>query len=96
MSPIAHAELGWLLAVPFARSRRERVWGALAGSFLLLARKRIAVVVFGLSLLGLIVVAAYEYTSQMPTNTAQNVVIWAIALFLLWYARAMVSRGVLR
>ena len=72
------------------------VWGALAGSFLLLARKRIAVMVFGLSLLGLIVVAAYEYTSHMPTNTAQNVVIWAIALFLLWYARAMVSRGVLR
>ena len=31
MSPIAHAELGWLLAVPVARNRRERVWGALAG-----------------------------------------------------------------
>jgi len=31
MSPIAHAELGWLLAVPVARDRRTRVWGAVAG-----------------------------------------------------------------
>lgn len=31
MNPIAHAELGWLLAVPVARTRRERVWGAVAG-----------------------------------------------------------------
>lgn len=31
MNPIAHAELGWLLAVPVARDRRERIWGALAG-----------------------------------------------------------------
>jgi hypothetical protein len=31
VSPIAHAELGWLLAVPVARDRRGRVWGAVAG-----------------------------------------------------------------
>ena len=31
MSPIAHAELGWLLAVPVAADRRTRVWGAVAG-----------------------------------------------------------------
>jgi hypothetical protein len=31
MSPIAHAELGWLLAVPVVGSRRGRAWGAIAG-----------------------------------------------------------------
>lgn len=72
------------------------VWGALVGSILLLARKRLAVAVFALSLLGLVVVAAYEYASAMPTNTIQNVVIWAIALFLLWYSSRQAKAGVLR
>lgn len=71
------------------------VWGALVGSILLLARKRLAVAAFVLSLLGLIAVGAYEYASGMPTNLVQTAAIWAIAVALLWYANAMAKRGVL-
>jgi len=72
------------------------VWAALAGSILLLARRRLAVTAFGVSLLGLAVVGGYEYVVRMPTNLAQNLAIWLIALLVWLYARAMAERGVLR
>ena len=71
------------------------VWGALAGSVLLLARRRLAVTAFALSLLGLIVVGSYEFASGMPVNIPQTAAIWLIAIFLLWYSRAKAKAGVL-
>lgn len=72
------------------------VWGALAGSLLLLLRNRVAVWAFALSLAGLALTAVYEMSVAMPMNAAQTVTIWAIALFLLAYAWTMRGRGVLR
>ena len=71
------------------------VWGALAGSILLLARRRLAVTAFALSFLGLIVVGGYEFAAGMPVNIPQTVAIWLIALFLLWYSRAKAKAGLL-
>lgn len=72
------------------------VWAALAGSALLLARRRLAVTAFALSLTGLIAVGAYEFASGMPVNLPQTAVIWIIALFLMVYARFALARGILR
>ena len=79
------------------------VWGAFAGSFLLLLRHRHAVTAFAVSLLGLAVSTIYQYAlSDMPASLMTpgimvfNVVIWAIAIALFLYARAMRARGVLR
>lgn len=71
------------------------VWGALAGSILLLMRNRLAFHSFAVSLLGLAGTAFYEATSGMPVNLPQVLTIWAVALFLLWYARSMTQKGVL-
>lgn len=79
------------------------VWGALAGSLLLLARSRHAVLAYAISLLGLLVLTVYQYGMSHPVaamrTTGMNVmelVIWAIGIFLLWYAWTMEKKGVLR
>lgn len=72
------------------------VWGALAGSVLLLLRSRAAVWAFVVSLLGLAGTAIYEVLYSVPMNPAQAVTIWAIALFLVWYALKMRREGVLK
>ena len=79
------------------------VWGAFAGSVLLLLRSRYAVAAFGVSLLGLAVSTLYQWTMPQrpewmtePTMLAMNAVIWAAAIFLLFYALAMQRKGVLR
>ena len=72
------------------------VWGAVAGSVLLLCRSRLAFTAFVASLAGLIVVGTYELVSAMPVNVPQMASIWAIALFLLWYSRKQAKSGVLR
>ena len=79
------------------------VWGGLAGSLLLLARSRHAVLAFGLSLAGLAVNTGYQLTAPMPSghmdSTAQlafHAAIWAVAIALLVYAMRMRRRGVLR
>ncbi|HEY6047598.1 MAG TPA: hypothetical protein VIV07_00970 [Sphingomicrobium sp.] len=79
------------------------VWGGLAGSLLLLARSRYAVLAYAVSLLGLLGTTVYQYgMSSMPASLNTTgmmvmlVVIWAIALGLLAYARAMQARGLLR
>lgn len=76
------------------------VWGALAGSVLLLLRSRYAVWAYALSLLGLAVTQIYQAGMDKPdwaeAAAAMNIVIWAIALFLLAYAFVMRKRGVLR
>jgi len=78
------------------------VWGALAGSLLLLLRSRYAVQAFGLSLAGLAGSSAYQWTLDLPAAMrtpgmiAMNVTIWAAALFLLWYAMRQGKARILR
>jgi hypothetical protein len=79
------------------------VWGALAGSLLLLARSRHAVAAFAVSLAGLAVSTVYQYVLSAPPEemktgamVAMNLAIWAVAIGLLAYALRMRRRGVLR
>lgn len=80
------------------------VWGAVAGSILLLMRSRFAVHAFALSLLGAVVSLFYGLVidkappppPEMAVMAYMPWVIVAIAAFLLWYAWAMGKRGVLR
>lgn len=78
------------------------VWGAVAGSVLLLLRSRFAFHAFVVSLIGLVLGAVHQLTNPMPgmTDTTTplvfTLVIFAITLFLLWYSRRMTATGVLR
>ena len=78
------------------------VWGSLLGSLSLLLRKCWATWLFGAAVAGLAVTTVYNF---MLTNGAEvmgeagatfTAIIWVIALLLLFYARAMEKRGVLR
>ena len=78
------------------------VWGALAGSIVLLFRSGHAVVVFAVSLAGLAATTAYQVIAGTPDwatggiNTVISIVIWSIATFLLTYSVSMKNKGVLR
>lgn len=76
------------------------VWGAIAGSILLLARSRHAVWAFAVSLLGLAVTQFYRALTPQPEwvgdGLAFNLMLWSIASFLLIYAVSMRNKGVLR
>lgn len=79
------------------------VWGAIAGSVLLLLRMKWAVHAFGLSLIGAVVSLVFGLMNPMPGLPPEMAVMkfmpWiiaAIAAFLLWYAWTMGKRGVLR
>ena len=78
------------------------VWGSLIGSLGLLLRKSWAVWVFGASIAGLALTTLYNFVlsdglSIMGSGAAVfTAVIWIIALFLFFYARAMAKRGALR
>lgn len=79
------------------------VWGALLGSVLLLLRKRAAVWAFLASLIAVIVTNIYSYgfgdamaVSGDTFSLVLSAAIFIIALFLLLYASAMNSRGILR
>lgn len=77
------------------------VWGALLGSLALLVRKAFAVWLFGVSILGMAATAVYTFiltdSSGVMGEGAMvfTAVIWAIALFLYFYASAMAKRRVL-
>jgi hypothetical protein len=77
------------------------VWGALLGSIALLLRKAWAVWAFGISIAGMLVTTIHNFVLtdgaalMGPGAMAFSAVIWVIALFLLFYARAMAKRGVL-
>jgi hypothetical protein len=78
------------------------VWGSLLGSLFLLLRKRWAVWAFGIAIAGLAITTLHNFVltdgaAVMGSGAAVfSAVIWAIALFLFFYARAMAKRGVLR
>ena len=90
---------GWMY-VPWVLG----VWGAVAGSILLLMRNRLAVWAFALSLLGAVVSLIYgQFMNPMPELPPAMAmmkympyVITVIAAFLAWYAWTMSKRGVLR
>jgi hypothetical protein len=76
------------------------VWAAFAGSALLLARSKWTVAAMTVAMIGLIGTTIGNYAvldvpaaMQAP---ALDVAIWGVTLFLLFYARAMATRGVLR
>lgn len=77
------------------------VWGAVAGSIGLLMRRKWAVWGFAASLAGMLVSSIYtlglsEGAAMMGTGgVIFTVIIWAAAIFLLVYSRAMANRGVL-
>lgn len=80
------------------------VWGAVAGSILLLMRSRFAVWAFGLSLIGAVVSLIYGQFINPPPPLPAGLammgympwVITGIAAFLAWYAWTMSKKGVLR
>ena len=76
------------------------VWSGVLGSLCLLFRKAWATWLFGAAVAGLAVSTAYNLISDgfrlMGEGAAVfTAIIWAIALFLLFYARAMEKKGVL-
>ena len=99
------AQLAWFAGFPAweVAAWALGVWGAIAGSVLLLARSRHAVVVFGVSLAGLALSSLYQWFVNPPPGETQSggmlaldLAIWAIAIGLLWYTQRMKARGVLR
>jgi len=77
------------------------VWCGFAGTLGLLLRRRWAVWMYAVSLAGLAISTVYQYVFTDAASILGRVaaiftvVIWAVAIFLLLYARAMAKRGVL-
>ena len=79
-------------------------WGSFLGSVLLLFRRRLAVQLFGASLIGVVMTNIYSYgVSDLlkvmhggAGMVAFSAVIFVIAVLLFLYARALGRRGVLR
>lgn len=84
--------------IPYAAA----VGGGALASILLLLRSRWAFHVFAVSLLGVVVSVIYAYGMDewATLGGSQGMVMWgivtAIAVFLVWYARMMSKRGILR
>ena len=78
------------------------IWGAVLGSVLLLLRTRFALYAFVLSFIGTVVSFAMQYSDPMPGvemtgfQLGMTMAIFVIELLLIFYARAMKNRGVLR
>lgn len=76
------------------------VWGAFAGSVLILLRSKWAVAAMVAALAGLAVVTFYHYAMiEVPADMQSpglDLAIWGVTLFLLVYARRMTAAGVLR
>lgn len=72
------------------------VGAALAGSLLLVLRRRWAVPAFVVSLGGLLVLTIYQVAVQMPMSVMQIIMIWLVALFLLRFSSSEAGKGLLR
>ncbi|MEO1490233.1 MAG: hypothetical protein AAFR88_12485 [Pseudomonadota bacterium] len=85
------------------------VWGAIAGSLLLLLRSRFAGHAFVISLIGLAFTSIYTISNPMPMGeggpdletvktfqTVFSAAIWIVTLLLIYYANRMTKAGVLR
>jgi len=77
------------------------IWGAVAGSIGLLLRKKWAVWAFVVACTGMVFTTIYNYGMTNgaeimgSTGVIFSVVIWIIALFLLWYSWSQANKGVL-
>ena len=77
------------------------VWSSVLGSIALLMRKSWAVMLFGISIVGLVGTSIYNFVltdglAQMGEGAGIfSVLIWVISIFLFFYARAMVAKKVL-
>lgn len=80
------------------------VWGALLGSVLLLARRRLAGVAFGVSVIAMFVTMAHNFglAEMKMHHVVGPEAIWVSAVIVLvtvatcWYAIWLAQRGVLR
>jgi hypothetical protein len=78
------------------------VWGSLAGSLLLLLRRKWAMHAIGLSIIGLVGTTIYQLTSDIPdslntpTTWAFSAMIWLTTIGLFWFAERMRARRILR
>ncbi|MEP3050582.1 MAG: hypothetical protein ABJP48_11380 [Erythrobacter sp.] len=76
------------------------VWGAIAGSILLLLRSRWAVTALLIAVVGLIGSNIFQYFLTQTPESLQSpvfsIMIASITLFMLWYATKMRREGVLR
>ncbi len=79
------------------------VWGAFLGSAALLLRRKWAVMLFGIALVGLLGTTVYQqFVAEVPDALATTgqllfaAAIWIITLSLFFYARKMAAAGVLR
>ncbi len=78
------------------------VWGAVAGSILLLLRSRHAILAFAISLFGLAASTFYRFGLNEPALSVQmrpdtvTIAIWIVPVLLLLYSFRWRSEGVLR
>jgi hypothetical protein len=78
------------------------VWGSLLASFGLLLRKRWAVPLFGVAIVGMLLAAIQNFLLSDglrimgPGGAMFTAVIWVIAFALFFYARSLAARGLLR
>lgn len=78
------------------------VWGAVAGSVLLLLRSRFAFHAFIVSIIGLVGTTIYTTTSDLPAELDSTftwvftAVIWVVTVLLAYYAKRMTAAGILR
>ncbi len=76
------------------------VWGAIAGSLLLLAGSRFAVSALVIAVVGLVGTTIYQQLLVEVPESLQSwplvIAIWASTIFLLWYAGKMRRAGVLK
>lgn len=104
MSQFTPEQLDYFYAFPvwMVAAWAVAIWASFLGSIALLLRKAWATWMFGAALVGLAISTIYNF---VLSNGAEimgqqavifTVVIWAIGLFLYFYARAMASRGVLK
>jgi ABC-type xylose transport system permease subunit len=104
MSAFPPEQLAWFYGLPawVVAAWATAVWGGVLGSLLLLLRKRLAVPVFLVSLVAMVITT---FQNWVLANAAEifpdtfsrvfSVLIFAIAVGLFFYARAMSKRGVL-
>ena len=76
------------------------VWGAIAGSILILLRSRFAVHAVVVAIIGLLGSNVWQYgMADVPESLqspAMTIIIWLTTLFMLFYASRMAKAGVLR
>lgn len=75
------------------------VWGGVAGSLLLLLRKKLATTVLMISFAGIVVQMIYNvfisnsYAVYGPGGLAMPVMVLAIGAYLVWFSRSATAKG---